>query len=160
MFGQPTAPLAVKPFISLGAQGGGPETAVVGQSKLLLYRALARHVTSTHCAAIDEYGPVLRVDGTLHTFGDEGFTRMRFAKKQRYITLDIQIPMACWQPLDDSGLRCYLARQVRSAIELCVARLRKDGHAVDELRLMTEIDAAISDYTSDSRVGSMTPSLT
>jgi hypothetical protein len=84
---------------------------------------------------------------------------MRFAKKQRYITLDIQIPMACWQPLDDLGLRRYLARQVRSAIELCVARLRKDGHAVDELRLMTEIDAAISDYTSDSRVDSMTPSL-
>jgi hypothetical protein len=85
---------------------------------------------------------------------------MRFAKKQRYITLDIQIPMACWKPLDDSGLRLYLARQVRSAIELCIARLRSDGHAVDELRLMAEIDAAISDYTSDSHVGSMPPSVT
>lgn len=150
----------MKPFISLGTQGGGPETAIVGQSKLLLARALARHVTSTHCAVIDEYGPVLRVDGTLHTFGDEGFTRIRFAKKQRYITLDIQIPMACWQPLDDSGLRHYLARQVRSAIELCICRLQSDGHAVDERRLLAEIDAAISDYTTDSRIGSITPSLT
>jgi hypothetical protein len=104
----------------------------VGRSKVHLYHALSQHVTSTHCDAIDEYGLVLRVDGSIQTFGPEGISRLRFARKQRYITLDIQIPESVWRPLDDTELRSYLGTQVDSAIRACVSRLKKDGFDVDD----------------------------
>ena len=133
--------------ITIGCQGGGPETAVVGRSKVELYQALARHVTSTHCDAIEEYGLVLRVSGSLDKFGPEAITGLRFAKKQRYITLDIQIPEEAWRPLTDSELRQYLSARVQEAIGVCIARLQNDGHTVADGQLMLEISRAINEYT-------------
>jgi hypothetical protein len=133
--------------ITIGCQGGGPETAVVGRSKVELYQALARHVTSTHCDAIDEYGLVLRVSGSLDKFGPEAITRLRFAKKQRYITVDIQIPEDAWRPLSDVELRQYLSARVQEAIRVCIARLEKDGHTVADGELMREVSRAIDEYT-------------
>jgi hypothetical protein len=138
-------------YITIGCQGGGPETGTVGRSKVHLYQSLSRHVTSTHCEAIDEFGLVLRVDGSLDKFGPEAITRIRFAKKQRYITADIQIPEECWQPLDDSELRRYLSSRLDAAIRICVARLKKDGHVVAESNLMSEVASAIYEYTNQQR---------
>ncbi|HEY1121892.1 MAG TPA: hypothetical protein VGE67_09835 [Haloferula sp.] len=104
-------------------------------------------MTSTHCDAIDEFGVVLRVDGSLQKFGPEAITRLRFAKKQRCITVDIQIPEDCWQPLNDLGLRLYLSSRIDAAIRICVARLQKDGHVVAESNLMAEVGSAIREYT-------------
>ena len=123
----------------------------VGRIKVLLYHALAKHVTSTHCDAIDEYGLVLRVDGSLDKFGPEDITKLRFAKKRRSITVDIQIPEACWKPLSDLELRIYLAARVEAAIKICVARLKREGHPVAEPELMSEVTAAIVEYTKDTQ---------
>ena len=138
-------------FISIGCQGGGPETGAVGRIKVPLYHALKRHVTGTHCDAVDEFGLVLRVDGSLQKFGPEEITRLRFAKKQRYITVDIQIPEAIWKPLGDLELRQYLAAQVEASIGICVARLKKDGCHVNEAELMKEVVSATSEYTDQTR---------
>lgn len=135
-------------FITIGCQGGGPETGTVGRSKVHLYHAFSRHVKGTHCDAIDQYGLVMRVDGSIQTFGPEGITRLRFAKKQRYITLDIRIPQSARQPLGDAELRRYLRAQVHAAIRACVARLKKDGFEVDDTQLMQEVQAAVREYTS------------
>ncbi len=132
--------------ISIGCQAGGPEVRFIGDLKVPLYRALAKHVTSTHCPAVDEYAIVLRVDGSLEKFGDEGFTRLRFAKARRYITVDVQIPETIWHPMSKRQLRKYLAHQVKDAIVLCAGRLRKDKHAVAETGLFVEIEAAINEY--------------
>jgi hypothetical protein len=133
--------------ISIGAQGGGPETHIVGHAKVGLYHALKKHVTDTHCDAIDEYGLVLRVDGSIQKFGPEGITRLRLAKKKRYITVDIQIPEPVWRPLGPAELKLYLSKQVKAAVEVCVSRLKKDGYRVDSDKLMFQIDQAISEYT-------------
>ena len=133
--------------ISIGCQGGGPETFPVGRTKVVLYQCLKERVSSTHCDAIDHYGLVLRVDGSLHKFGPEGIARVRFAKKQRSISVDIQIPMEVWQPLDDSALRQYLCHQVETAVRSCVQRLKKDGHIVAEEALVAQMALAFRDYT-------------
>ena len=132
--------------ISIGCQAGGPEVGFVGDLKVPLYRALAKHVTSPHCSAVDEYAIVLRVDGSLEQFGDEGFARLRYAKARRYITVDVQIPEAIWQPMSKHQFRSYIAHQVKGAIAVCAARLRRDKHAVAEKELYAEIEAAINEY--------------
>lgn len=137
-------------YITIGCQGGGPETVIIGRSKVHLYHALSQRVTSTHCDAVDEYGLVLRVDGAIQTFGSECITRLRFAKKQRCISIDIQIPQSVWLPLGDTELRQYLGNQVDAAIRICVARLKKDRFEVEDTKLMREVQSAVNDYTQQS----------
>ncbi len=136
----------VPSVISIGCQAGGSEVGFFGDLKVPLSRAMAKHVTSSHCPAVDEYAIVLRVDGSLDKFGDEGFTRLRFAKARRYITVDVQIPETVWRPMSKRQLREYLAHQLKGAIALCAGRLRKDKNAVAETELFAEIEAAIKEY--------------
>ena len=68
---------------------------------------------------------------------------------------DIVIPQSTWRGRTRNELRDYLAKQVREAIGLCVAQLRKDKESVDGVNLFREIDKAIgefikADYGNDS----------
>jgi hypothetical protein len=141
----------VPSVISIGCQVGGSEAGFFGDLKVPLYRALTRHVTSSHCPAVDEYAVVLRVDGSLDKFGDEGLARLRFAKARRYITVDVQVPENVWCPMSKRQLQEYLAHQVKGAIALCVRRLQKDKHAVAEKELFMEVEAAINEYLAEKK---------
>lgn len=133
--------------ISIGCECGGPQDGGIGRLKVELFHALEKHVTSTHCDAVDEYAPVLRVDGEFSTYGPEGIHRVRFAKKSRYITADIQIPESVWRLASEQDLREYLGSALRSAMEEFVARLKKDGVAVVESSIYDQMNAAITEFT-------------
>ena len=139
--------------ISIACEQGGPEGGYVAKLKVPLYQTLSRHVTSTHCATIDRYALVLRVDGSLATYGEEGNARLRFAKVGRYITVDIQIPEHVWRPMTEAQTKSYLAGAVKSALKACTGRLARDKVAVNEAALLREVDAAIADYLSSSNAG-------
>jgi hypothetical protein len=91
--------------------------------------------------------------GSLHKFGPEAIARLRFAKKQRYITVDIQIPEKVWKPHGALDLRQYLSTQIEAAISICVVRLKSDGHTVSDGQLMLEISRAIGEYTNQPQGG-------
>jgi hypothetical protein len=119
---------------------------MIADEKVLLYRALAEHVTSSHCSAIDEFALVLRVDGSLMTYGDEGIARVRFAKARRYITADIQIPKSIWRRMSRAELRLYLVKQVKAAVTACVSRLQATKCVIAADGLDAEIEAAAKTY--------------
>jgi hypothetical protein len=96
-------------IVSIGAQSRGPKDGGIGVIKVDLYKALRDSCTSTYCEAIDEYAPILRIDRSFQKFGDEDITRLKFAKKQRYISADIQIPESVWQPKSKNQIRDYLS---------------------------------------------------
>ena len=135
-----------KSFITIGCEVGGPEARAPSELKVLLYQALATHVTSTHCAAIDEYALILRVDGSLAKFGAAGIHRLRFARAKRYISVDIQLPESVWQTHTVEQLKVHLANEVRAAVSVCVERLKKDRLAVRESELFAQIDAGVEDF--------------
>ena len=137
-------------FISIGCEGGGPETKSVCQLKVPLDRALRKHVTSSHCSAVDSYGLVIRVDGSLAKYGAEGLARLRFAKARRSITVDIQIPEAVWQCKATPELRAYIAAQVKLALAACVERLLKEKQDVAVESLKAEIEVASHEYLASS----------
>jgi hypothetical protein len=140
----------VTPSISIGCQQGGPEGGYFAALKVPLYRLLCKHVTSTHCPAIDEYALVLRIDGAIDKFGEEGITRLRFAKARRYITCDVQVPERTWRPMTERQTKQYLADSVKSALAACATRLSREGAEVNGTALQLEVDAAIADYLSSS----------
>ena len=133
--------------ISIGVQNGGPEDGGLGDIKIDLWRLFVQHCRSSYCPAVAHYAVVLRVDGEFQKFGREGIERIRRSKRDRDIGVEIVIPEAAWRDRSRNELRDYLARQVRAALQSCVARLRKDKETVDESRLFGEIDAAIDEFT-------------
>ncbi|WP_286718840.1 hypothetical protein [Thalassolituus sp. UBA2009] len=133
-------------IISIGVQSGGPGKHNIGSIKVDLYKLFNKYCTSTYCEEVDQYSPVIRVDGKISTFGDEGITRLRFAKKRKTITADIQIPISVWEPKSPNEIRDYIADKVRDSIEVFVARLKKDKIDVDDKKLFTEIDLAIKEF--------------
>lgn len=132
-------------FVSIGCEGGGPETKRVCELKVPLFHALQRRVTATHTRLVDKYAVVLRVDGALQQYGDEGLANLRFARTQRYVAVDVQIPQSVWAPLPEAALRAYIARQTEAAVSACVARLQREGE-VDGPSLLRQIQAAVKDY--------------
>jgi hypothetical protein len=119
---------------------------MIADEKVLFYRALTEHVTSSHCSAIEEFALVLRVDGSLMAYGDEGITRVRFAKARRSITADIQIPKLVWLGMSRAELRLYLVKQVKAAVAACVSRLRANKCVIEASGLDAEIEAAAKAY--------------
>lgn len=139
--------------ISIGCEQGGSEGGFVAQLKVSLYQTLSRHVTCTHCPALDMYSLVLRVDGSLAKYGEEGIARLRFARARRYITVDIQIPEHVWRPMTEAQTKLYLAGAVKAALMACTDRLSRDKVAVGAAVLLREVDAAIAEYLSSSNAG-------
>ncbi len=139
--------------ISIGCQAGGPEASEIAKLKIPLFHALEKHVSSTHCDAIDEYALVLRIDGSLDQFGEEGLAHLRFAKKKRYITIDIQIPSSVWQPMNNLQFKAYLANQVTLAIGACVQRLKQESIVVAEKELFSQLSSATTKYLSNAKHG-------
>jgi hypothetical protein len=133
-------------IVSIGVQQGGPEDSELGRIKIDLWRSFCRHCHRSHCAAVDHYALALRVSGKLVDFGPEGIEKVRRDKRNRCIGADIVIPQAVWRQKTPNQLRDYLARQVRAALQSCVARLRTDKETVDEPVLFSEIDAAIGEF--------------
>lgn len=133
--------------ISIGVQNGGPEDGGLGDIKIDLWRLFVQHCRSTYCPAIAHYALALRIDGEFQRFGVETIDHIRRSKRDRFIGADIVIPDTVWLDKTPNQLRDYLARRVREALQMCVARLQKDKEAVDETRLFGEIDAAIAEFT-------------
>lgn len=133
-------------MITIGAQCGGPRDGNIADFKVDLFHLFEQQCNKTYCDSIDEFGLVLRINGSLDSFGSESIKRVRRSNKERYITADIVIPMERWQTLKTAKLKRYFVQQVRSAIQICATRLEKDRELVDTKQLLTDVDVAIAKF--------------
>ncbi|OAI54312.1 hypothetical protein AYO44_15165 [Planctomycetaceae bacterium SCGC AG-212-F19] len=132
--------------ISIGQQSGGGDP--LKWPKVHLAMMFEKHCTRTYCPAIAEFALVLRVSGTFDDFGPEAIERLRRQRSARVITVDMVVPIPRWQGKKEAELKRYLAKRVREALEVCVARLKKDKEAVKEAALFADVDAAIAEFLS------------
>jgi hypothetical protein len=132
-------------MISIGLQAGEPDDAF-GWPKSHLYKLFEKHCSSTYCPAIKEFALVLRVCGSIWDFGPEAIERIRRRRADRCITVDIVVPVTRWHGKTEQQIKEYLAVQVRRALELCVARLKKDKEKLDDSAMFKDVDAAIVEF--------------
>ncbi len=130
--------------ISIGQQSEGGDRLM--WPKVHLYHLLKQHCTASYCPAIREFALVLRVSSSADEFGPEAIERIRRRRPARYITADIVVPFARWVDKTEQQLKEYLAERVRRALEMCVARLKKDKEVVEEAALFKHVDAAIAEF--------------
>ena len=133
-------------MITIGAKAGGPRDGKIGKLKVDLYHLFEKHCDKSYCSAIDEFAPVLRINGPISSFGPEAIERLRRSRQKRYITVDIVIPEERWQTLATPELKEYLAAQIRESLVMCAARLRKDGEDIKDDELFADVDRAISEF--------------
>ena len=119
-------------MITLGVQSGGVQAGETMEPHFFPLRKLLQ----THCLGpfspeVDEFSLILRIDGDLGYWNQEGCDRMRRSKKERYITIDIYVPRSRWEGVSGLEIRTYLATCVEDAFRRMIAKLQKDKVAVD-----------------------------
>jgi hypothetical protein len=134
--------------ISIGQQSEGGDR--LGWPKVHLYHMFQKHCKARYCATIDHFALVLRCSSSAEEFGPEAIERIRRRRAARYITADIVVPFAPWREKTEKQLKKHLAAQVRRALEICVARLKKDKEEVDEVAFFEHVDAAIAEFLRTS----------
>jgi hypothetical protein len=91
-----------------------------------------------YCIEVDEFAPILRVDGDLWNFEFEGCEKLRLSKKNRYITIDVGMPRSKWEGIDGKEIRQYLISNLRNALELMINRFKKEKYTVKDMELWVD----------------------
>ncbi|MDA8235188.1 MAG: hypothetical protein M0Z31_10385 [Clostridia bacterium] len=136
-----------KAFITFGSQMGDTKAAEVVQPHLIeLRRILKTYANVPYSSEIDEFAPIARVDGDIWHWNFEGCRKLRLNRKERYITVDIGMPRNRWEGASAKEIRCYLAENLKQALELFVKRLKKEKISVNEERLFQDYAKVEDEY--------------
>jgi hypothetical protein len=128
-----------KYYITFGAQMGDTlSDAIIGSHLTELIHLLDKYCDYHYAEDIDEFAPVLRVDGDIWHWEFEGLQMLRLLRKKRAITVDIGMPRNRWQNVSPSLIRQFLITNLKLALEAFVDRLKKEKIAVDDERLFDD----------------------
>ncbi|WP_028391111.1 hypothetical protein [Bacillus cihuensis] len=121
-----------KCYITFGSQMGDRYSAEAEQPHLIELRLLLeKHCNKIYSPQLDEFAPILRVDGDIWFFEFEGCEKLRLYKKQRYITVDIGMPKSKWQNKSSIEIKKYLIDSLVEALNLFVKRIKKGSPIED-----------------------------
>ena len=135
-------------FITLGADVGGRDAYDATHAHILALRKLLNdYCTGSYSETIKQIALVLRIDGSVQTWGKQGVEHVALQKKGTLATADIYVPLDVWAS-GHSDFRNFLASEVKVAIAEIAECARQQG--VDLLRADLEHDVleATSNYAS------------
>ena len=138
-----------KPTVIVGVQAGDlPSDQATNPHLSLMRKLLQTHCRGPYSPDVDEFSLVVRVDGDIWHWEQEGCDRMRRSKKDRYITIDIYVPRHRWQGVSGMEIRGYLAACVEDAFQRMIAKLKKDKVAMDGDALLRDFATVKEQYLS------------
>jgi hypothetical protein len=138
-----------KPTVLVGVQAGDVPADEATDPQIRPLRKLLRaHCQGPYSPEVEEFSLVIRIDGDIDHWEQEGCDRMRRSKKERYITIDIYVPRHRWQGVSGMEIRAYLAACVEDAFGRMIAKLKKDKVAVDGDALLRDFATVKDLYLS------------
>jgi hypothetical protein len=138
-----------KSTVTMGVQSGDVPSAEATKPHYgPLRRLLAEHCQGPYSPDVDQFSLVLRVDGDIWHWEQEGTDRMRRSKKERYITIDIYVPRARWEGVSGLQIREYLVACVEEAFRKMIDKLQRDKVAVDGDALLRDFATVREQYLS------------
>ena len=144
------------PTITVGVQTGDVPSGRATDPHIVVMRDLLQtHCRGPYSAEVDEFSLVVRVDGDIWHWEQEGCDRMRRSKKDRYITIDIYVPRQRWQGVSGDEIRRYLAACVADAFGRMIAKLKKDKVSVDGDALLRDFAAVKAAYLDPQSVAAL-----
>lgn len=139
-----------RPLITLGVQAGDPQAdAAVAPHYKALRALLASHCSKSYGVAINEYAPVLRIDGAIWHLDKRGYGNVRISKKAKSATFDVFMPIDAWQGKDAATMRRSIASDLAEGFKAVIQRTTKDRLDVNGAQLLADVDAALKDFLSE-----------
>jgi hypothetical protein len=129
-----------------GQMGDSLSAAIVGSHLTELIHLLDRYCNFPYAEGIDEFAPILRVDGDIGHWEFEGLQRLRLLKKRKYISVDIGMPRSRWKNVSPLLIRQYLLTNLKMALEAFVKKLKKEHIPVDDKRLFEDFSKVEKEY--------------
>jgi hypothetical protein len=137
--------------VTLAGQADGPDaSAATRNSYFELSKLISRYCVGSYSPEVREFAPIFRIDGSINQWNREGCGYLRRNRKEKYITIDIFVPISRWKNRTEREIREYFASQVREALSLCVKRLQKDKTPVDGAAIMRDYERVVEEYLRDA----------
>lgn len=137
----------VKAAVTLGADVGGTDADVAMKPHYMkLRKALERWCTTTYTSELQEFAIILRIDGSVQSWGKRGVDFIRLQKKKGYATADIFVPAALWQAGVVSDIRGYLAEQSIAALVSMLEKVKQAKIPIDAAKLLADANSAVEDF--------------
>lgn len=134
--------------VTLGAQIGGPDAFEKTNKHIIMLRGILKNeCVGPYSSVIREFAIVIRIDGSIEAWGEEGVGNLRVQKKFEYVTADIFVTERLW--VDEKVFRGYLISSVRLALEKMAERLRGQGIDLADRELMADIDRVARQYLEE-----------
>jgi hypothetical protein len=136
-------------YVDFSVEMGGVDSGhVVGPHLSSLARLLNKYIIHEYVFELDELHPIFRVDGEVHRWDKEGLERLRLARKQRYITVDIMMPRSRWEEVTPTEIRRFINDNFKEALHRMVDRLKKEHMEVNEERLFKDYAKVEKEFLS------------
>jgi hypothetical protein len=137
----------MKARVSLGVDVGGKDAhAATSVPCAALRGLLEQECQGPYGSTFDEFALVLRIDGSVQSWGKSGVDNVRLQRKARYATADVFVPAKIWSAGDSSTLRQFFSTGVESAIGAIADRARKEKDSVEADRLIADVKRATTKF--------------
>jgi hypothetical protein len=106
------------PFITLGVDAGGIDANNATLNHYMKLRSLlAEECSRSYSDSLTEIALVLRVDGSVQSWGRNGVGNVRLQKKTGYATADIFMPSVIWKSGSAREIREFIVAGVQTAVQ-------------------------------------------
>lgn len=134
-------------IVTLGADVGGKDALIGTHEHVLELRKLLRQqCQGDYSSAIVEFAFVLRIDGSVQSWGKSGVEVVELQEKNTVATADIFVPREVWDTEDPAKFRCFLAKELRNAVVGISVRAREQKIPMETDRLNADIETAIEKF--------------
>lgn len=138
--------------VTLGVQMGGEDANEATDRYVSELRNLLRkYCSKAYSPDVPEIALILRVDGSVSAFNFEGWEKIKRNRKERYITVDVGVPVWRWKGKTELEIRHYLFENVVAALKASFSRLHRDGVEANEEALFSDLPKVESDFFAGVR---------
>jgi len=136
-----------KDVVTIGVQLGDKESDLVVMPHIVLLRRLFNETMKCkYSDEIEEFSLLFRVDGTIWHWEFEGCERMRYRKKEKYITVDIGIPIKRWLNNSSLQLKEYIVHCIKQAFQKFIEKFKKDKINFKEEKLLKDVTLVLTKF--------------
>jgi len=140
----------IREFITLGADVGGEDAHAATHEHILLLRSLlSRECKKIYSKTIKEIALVLRIDGSVQSWGKSGVQNVVFSNRGKIVTADIFMPREIWSANDSLRLRDFLLSEVRNAVSLIGDIAQRRGIELSSSDLARDIQSATENFCNN-----------
>lgn len=125
------------------------ETNIFSQARIKLNELSDKYMTDKYFATIKELSIIFRISGNSVDFESEGPERMRYQKKDCYITIDLVFPEMSWKGFSSKTVKKLIRDRVEECLELLIERAEKAKESTNPEGLRRDIDKVLSVFMED-----------